>query len=101
MSFYDQYLKGIEPSVEYPAYAVQDSAGTWRAQDTWPVVERSATVRFGGGSLSPVVFTPVYHAVEAGAFLLAAAVVAVATPLALPRAGGPDQGPRTASSARA
>ena len=50
MSFYDQYLKGIEPTVEYPAYAVQDSTGTWRAQDTWPVVERSADLRLGGGS---------------------------------------------------
>ncbi|MGB3438470.1 MAG: CocE/NonD family hydrolase [Actinophytocola sp.] len=50
MSFYDQYLKGIEPSVEYPAYAIQDSTGTWRAQDTWPVVERSAALRLDGGS---------------------------------------------------
>lgn len=57
-------------------------------------------IRFGGGSLSPVVFTPIYHAAATGAFLLAAAVVAVVTPLALPRPG-PDQGPRTASSARA
>jgi MFS family permease len=43
-------------------------------------------IRFGGGSLSPVVFAPIYHAVGAAAFLLAAAVVAVVTPLALPRA---------------
>jgi uncharacterized protein len=50
MSFYDKYLKGIEPSVEYPAYAVQDSTGTWRAQDTWPVVEGSAALRLHGGS---------------------------------------------------
>ncbi len=50
MSFYDQYLKGTEPLVGYPNYAVQDSTGTWRAQDTWPVVERSATLLLGGGS---------------------------------------------------
>ncbi|WP_157357483.1 CocE/NonD family hydrolase [Amycolatopsis nigrescens] len=50
MSFYDQYLKGIEPPVQFPAYAVQDNTGTWRAQDTWPVTERSATVPLGGGS---------------------------------------------------
>jgi predicted acyl esterase len=50
MSFYDEHLKGIEPTVGYPAYAVQDSTGTWRAQDTWPVVERSAQVRLRGGS---------------------------------------------------
>ena len=50
MSFYDQYLKGIEPTVSYPAYVVQDSTGTWRAQDTWPVVDHSATIPLGGGS---------------------------------------------------
>ncbi|GAB3451918.1 CocE/NonD family hydrolase [Actinophytocola sediminis] len=50
ISFYDQYLKGTEPAVDYPAYSVQDSTGTWRAQDTWPVVDRTADVRLGGGS---------------------------------------------------
>jgi predicted acyl esterase len=50
MSFYDQYLKGIAPPVQYPAYAIQDSTGTWRAQDTWPVVDGSATVALGDGS---------------------------------------------------
>lgn len=50
MSFYDQHLKGIEPTVDYPAYVVQDSTGAWRAQDTWPVVEYSATIALGGGS---------------------------------------------------
>ncbi|MBC8091297.1 MAG: CocE/NonD family hydrolase [Pseudonocardia sp.] len=50
MSFYDQYLKGIEPAVRYPAYAIQDSTGTWRAQDTWPVVDGSTTLPLGGGS---------------------------------------------------
>ena len=50
LSFYDQYLKGVEPTVAYPAYVVQDSTGAWRAQDTWPVVEYSATIPLGGGS---------------------------------------------------
>ena len=50
ISFYDQYLKGVEPSVDYPNYAVQDSTGTWRAQDTWPAFERSAVIALGGGS---------------------------------------------------
>ncbi|SDY27161.1 hypothetical protein SAMN05216215_10234 [Saccharopolyspora shandongensis] len=50
ISFYDQYLKGTEPTVDYPNFAIQDSTGTWRAQDTWPVVERSATISLGGGS---------------------------------------------------
>ena len=42
-------------------------------------------IRFGGGSLAPVVFTPLYDVTVAGAFLLAAVIVAVVTPLALPR----------------
>ncbi|WP_033319451.1 CocE/NonD family hydrolase [Streptomyces yerevanensis] len=50
LSFYDQYLKGTEPEVRHPAYAVEDNTGAWRAQKTWPVVERSATLRLGGGS---------------------------------------------------
>ncbi|GGL79721.1 hypothetical protein GCM10010129_24250 [Streptomyces fumigatiscleroticus] len=50
LSFYDQYLKGIEPTVRYPAYSVEDSTGAWRAQRTWPVVERSVTLSLGGGS---------------------------------------------------
>ncbi|MBV9920218.1 MAG: MFS transporter [Pseudonocardia sp.] len=57
-------------------------------------------IRFGGGSLAPVAFTPVYDATMAGAFLLAAALVAVVIPVALPRSAGP-QGPSTTSSARA
>ncbi|MBU2663998.1 CocE/NonD family hydrolase [Actinoplanes bogorensis] len=50
MSFYDEHLKGIEPKTEFPPYAVQDSNGKWRAQDTWPVVDRTATLSLGGGS---------------------------------------------------
>ncbi|MFC8076445.1 CocE/NonD family hydrolase [Streptomyces sp. NPDC057307] len=50
LSFYDQYLKGIKPKVDHPAYSVQDSTGTWRAQKTWPVVERSVSLPLGDGS---------------------------------------------------
>ncbi|MFB4419708.1 CocE/NonD family hydrolase [Streptomyces sp. QL37] len=50
LSFYDQYLKGIRPEVRYPAYSVEDSTGAWRAQKTWPVVERSVNLPLGGGS---------------------------------------------------
>jgi putative CocE/NonD family hydrolase len=50
LSFYDQYLKGVRPTVRYPAYSVEDSTGAWRAQRTWPVVERSVTLSLGGGS---------------------------------------------------
>ncbi|MGW5200014.1 CocE/NonD family hydrolase [Streptomyces spiralis] len=50
LSFYDQYLKHIRPTVRYPTYAVEDSTGTWRAQRAWPVVERSVTLPLGNGS---------------------------------------------------
>ncbi|MDN3246067.1 MULTISPECIES: CocE/NonD family hydrolase [unclassified Streptomyces] len=50
LSFYDRYLKGIRPDVRYPAYAVEDSTGAWRAQRTWPVTERSVTLPLDGGS---------------------------------------------------
>ena len=50
ISFYDQYLKGVEPTVTYPAFAVQDSTGTWRSQNEWPVADRSVTIKLDGGS---------------------------------------------------
>ncbi|WP_077799922.1 CocE/NonD family hydrolase [Streptomyces sp. JHA26] len=50
LAFYDQYLKGVRPSVRYPNYAVEDSTGAWRAQRTWPVTERTVTLPLGGGS---------------------------------------------------
>ncbi|GAB3576362.1 CocE/NonD family hydrolase [Amycolatopsis endophytica] len=50
LSFYDQYLKGIGPRTAYPAYAVQDNTGTWRAQDTWPEAGAPTTVDLGSGS---------------------------------------------------
>ncbi|MFJ6852731.1 CocE/NonD family hydrolase [Streptomyces sp. NPDC091271] len=50
LSFYDQYLKGTRPEVRYPVYSVEDSTGTWRAQRTWPAVERSVTLPLGSGS---------------------------------------------------
>jgi len=56
-------------------------------------------VRFGGGSLTPVLVTPLYHADPLLAFLIPAAVMAVGVPLVLPRPR--DQGSSTASSARA
>ncbi|MGW7517762.1 CocE/NonD family hydrolase [Streptomyces sp. NPDC054796] len=50
LSFYDHHLKGDRPGTDYPAYAVEDNTGAWRAQKTWPVVEKSATVGLGGGT---------------------------------------------------
>ena len=42
-------------------------------------------VRFGGGALSPVVITPIYHADPLTSFLIPAALLAVAVPLVVPR----------------
>jgi putative CocE/NonD family hydrolase len=49
MRFYDQYLRGIEPSVTDPAFAIEDSLAHWRAQATWPVVNTSSRVRLSSG----------------------------------------------------
>jgi predicted MFS family arabinose efflux permease len=46
-------------------------------------------VRFGGSSLAPVIFTPVYHADPLAAFLAPAAAMALVVPLALPRSAPP------------
>lgn len=50
MAHYDQYLKGIAPPPGLPAFAVQDSSGAWRAQDTWPVADRTTDLALGGGT---------------------------------------------------
>ncbi|TDC38675.1 CocE/NonD family hydrolase [Micromonospora sp. 15K316] len=49
MRFYDQYLRGIKPSVADPAFAVEDSLANWRAQDTWPQATTSYRVRLSPG----------------------------------------------------
>jgi putative CocE/NonD family hydrolase len=50
MRFYDEFLKGVEPGVEDPAYAIQDNTGAWRAQDTWPEADSSTRVRLRKGA---------------------------------------------------
>jgi predicted acyl esterase len=50
LSFYDQYLTNAEPTVDYPAFAVQDNTGSWREQDSWPVVQSAITIGLSGGS---------------------------------------------------
>jgi MFS family permease len=42
-------------------------------------------VRFGGGALSPVAFTPIYHADPLAGFLVPAVLLAAVLPAALPR----------------
>jgi uncharacterized protein len=49
MRFYDQYLRGVGPSVTDPAYALEDSLGHWRAQPTWPVTASSYEARLSSG----------------------------------------------------
>ncbi|MEO3867360.1 CocE/NonD family hydrolase [Nonomuraea sp. B12E4] len=49
MRFYDQYLRGVRPSVTDPEYAVEDNLGNWRAQSTWPVVTTSYDARLSSG----------------------------------------------------
>ncbi|MFL6052844.1 MAG: CocE/NonD family hydrolase [Actinoallomurus sp.] len=49
MRFYDQYLRGIAPSVTDPAYAIEDSLAHWRAQATWPVTATSYEARLSSG----------------------------------------------------
>ncbi|AKU16212.1 CocE/NonD family hydrolase [Luteipulveratus mongoliensis] len=47
--FYDQYLKGIKPTVKDPNYAIQDNFGSWRAQTTWPVTQNRSLVTLQPG----------------------------------------------------
>jgi putative CocE/NonD family hydrolase len=49
MRFYDQYLRGIDPSVTDPAFAVEDNLAHWRAQPTWPVTNSSYQVQLSSG----------------------------------------------------
>ncbi|MEU0156125.1 CocE/NonD family hydrolase [Micromonospora fulviviridis] len=49
MRFYDQHLRGIEPSMADPAFSVEDSLGNWRAQPTWPVTNDAYKVKLSSG----------------------------------------------------
>lgn len=49
MSFYDEYLLDIEPTVDYPNFLLQDSNGKWRAQDAWPEATKDVTVELESG----------------------------------------------------
>jgi predicted acyl esterase len=42
MRFYDQYLKGVAPSVQDPKIALESSDGKWRAETAWPPADSSA-----------------------------------------------------------
>jgi putative CocE/NonD family hydrolase len=49
MRFYDRYLKGIQPKVKDPAFAVEDNTGKWRAQPTWPMSTSTIAPRLPDG----------------------------------------------------
>ncbi len=42
MRFYDQYLRGVAPSVVDPPVAVESSDGTWRSEASWPPADASS-----------------------------------------------------------
>jgi len=51
MRWYDRYLKGIQPSVNDPALAVESSDGKWRAEAHWPPLDsKSYTANLKPGS---------------------------------------------------
>jgi len=49
MRFYDRYLKGIRPSVQDPAFAIEDSTAAWRAQSSWPEPSSDTTANLPDG----------------------------------------------------
>ncbi|HWL98286.1 MAG TPA: CocE/NonD family hydrolase [Nocardioidaceae bacterium] len=49
MRFYDQHVRGVDPAVSDPAYALEDSLGNWRAQRTWPMTGISVAARLRSG----------------------------------------------------
>ncbi|WP_405550242.1 CocE/NonD family hydrolase [Streptomyces globisporus] len=50
LSFFDEHLKGRDPQVHYPNYAVQDNSGKWRAETSWPAADRTVDLALGSGS---------------------------------------------------
>ena len=42
MRFYDQFLKGVAPTVADPPIAVQTNDGKWRAEQSWPPADSTA-----------------------------------------------------------
>jgi putative CocE/NonD family hydrolase len=51
MRFYDQFLKGAQPTVQDPPIAVQTNDGKWRAEQTWPPADSTGyTTQLNKGS---------------------------------------------------
>ncbi|HEX8085707.1 MAG TPA: CocE/NonD family hydrolase [Solirubrobacteraceae bacterium] len=50
MRFYDQHLRGVEPSVKDPALVVQTSDGSFRGEEQWPPADQqTVTVLLNSG----------------------------------------------------
>ncbi|HEU4675881.1 MAG TPA: CocE/NonD family hydrolase, partial [Motilibacteraceae bacterium] len=49
MRFYDKYLRGTQPSVTDPTFAIEDNFGHWRAQSAWPEISTSYDARLTDG----------------------------------------------------
>jgi putative CocE/NonD family hydrolase len=49
MRLYDRHLKGVEPTVHDPAFAIEDNTGQWRAQPTWPMPSSTTTANLRDG----------------------------------------------------
>ncbi|MEV6635719.1 CocE/NonD family hydrolase [Actinoplanes sp. NPDC051470] len=50
MRLYDRYLKGEQPAVQDPAFAIEDNTGAWRAQPTWPKPAAYITAKLRDGA---------------------------------------------------
>jgi len=50
MRFYDQFLKGTEPAIQDPSFAIQTNDGKWRGEQQWPpadTVRHTSDLRSG------------------------------------------------------
>ncbi|MCA2228727.1 CocE/NonD family hydrolase [Nonomuraea aurantiaca] len=96
MRFYDQYLLGINPPVSDPAYAIEDSLGRWRAQNTWPVATSSYPVPLSSGQYVDDGGGVSAKAVPEGRWDMEHAPPA--TPLSASEKGAPTQGGTAANT---
>ncbi|UNS98141.1 hypothetical protein MMF93_18035 [Streptomyces tubbatahanensis] len=54
LTFFDEHLKGTDPKLRFPNDAVQDNLGDRRVEQFWPTANRSANLRLGRGSYTPL-----------------------------------------------
>lgn len=92
--FLDEHLKGVEPTVQDPAVAVQDNLGRYRAETQWPpadAVPRTTELAVGtytdgvGSTLSTDGVWSVSAPVDAARWLAGEPVVSATLATAVPR----------------